>query len=118
MELKREQLEQLNTEQLVALIIELQGIIARQGGRIQALEDQLAKNSGNSGKPPSSDGLKKRRTESLREKGKRASGGQPGHEGHKLEVSTSPDAIMTHALTCCPHCATRLEGVAIAGIEK
>jgi transposase len=118
MELKREQLEQLNKAQLVEVIIGLQGIIAQQGARIQALEDQLAKNSGNSGKPPSSDGLKKPRTQSLRKKGNRASGGQAGHEGHQLEMTARPDEIITHRVACCPQCATRLEGVAVAGIEK
>lgn len=118
MELKREQLEQLNKEQLIEMMEELQGIIARQGARIQALEDQLAKNSGNSGKPPSSDGLKKARRQSLREKGKRASGGQPGHAGHQLEMTARPDEIIRHGVACCPQCATRLDRVAVSGIEK
>lgn len=118
MELKREQLEQLNKEQLVEIILQLQGIIAGQEARIQALEDQLAKNSGNSGKPPSSDGLKKARTQSLREKGKRASGGQPGHKGHHLEIVAQPDAVIGHRVENCPHCATCLEGVAVTGMEK
>lgn len=39
-------------EGLVAMIRQLEA-------RVQALEDQLAKNSRNSGKPPSSDGLEK-----------------------------------------------------------
>jgi hypothetical protein len=72
MELKADPLEQLNKEQLIEIIKELRA-------RVVQLKDQLAKNSGNSGKPPSSDGLNKPRTKSLREKGKRASGGQPGH---------------------------------------
>jgi transposase len=96
----------------------MQGIIARQGARIHTLEDQLAKNSGNSGKPPSSDGLKKQRTKSLREKGKRVSGGQSGHQGHQLEMTAQPDVIVGHALTSCPHCASRLEAVGVIGIEK
>jgi transposase len=51
--------------------------------RIQKLEDQLAKNSRNSGKPPSSDGYDQpvQRTKSLRKRSKRKSGGQLGHRG-------------------------------------
>ncbi len=111
MELKPDQLEQLNIEQLIGIIIELRELVVQ-------LKDQLAKNSENSGKPPSSDGLKKQRTKSLREKGKRASGGQTGHKGHQLETTATPDAIITHAVACCPQCATRLEGVAVSAIEK
>jgi hypothetical protein len=61
----RDALESLDKAELIALIVELheqvqamQGIIAQQATEIQALKDQLAKNSRNSSKPPSSDGLK------------------------------------------------------------
>lgn len=47
--------------------------------RVRELEGQLKKDSTNSGKPPSSDGLK-RKTRSLREKSGRRQGGQEGHK--------------------------------------
>ncbi|MEG4396312.1 DUF6444 domain-containing protein [Microcoleus sp. BROC3] len=52
--------------------------------KIAELERRLGLDSQTSSKPPSSDGLKKAdkiRTKSLREKGKRPSGGQFGHAG-------------------------------------
>jgi len=54
-------------------------IIERLEARIRELEQRLSKNSSNSSKPPSSDGLSKPpRTTSLRENGKNKSSGQPG----------------------------------------
>ena len=75
----REQLKRLDQESLIELILVLQEQLAAHQVLIQALQDQLAKDSRNSGKPPSSDGLKKRRNQSLRQSGKRPRGGQPGH---------------------------------------
>jgi transposase len=46
-------------EAMVALVGSLIRVVQALSERVQALEDQLAKNSSNSGKPPSSDGLKK-----------------------------------------------------------
>ncbi len=115
----REQLETLDKDSLIRLILEMREQMVQMASRLQALEDQIAKNSGNSGKPPSSDGLKKKPApKSLREKGKRKSGGQPGHEGHTLSMVEQPDQMVCHGLETCPHCAADLGGVAVTGSEK
>ena len=44
---------------LLAKIAELEEIVKQQASRIVELERRLSKNSSNSSKPPSSDGLKK-----------------------------------------------------------
>jgi hypothetical protein len=69
------QLEQVDKESRLAIIIALQKQLVEQAALIQELRDQLAKNSRNSGKPPSSDGLKKPQTRSLRRKTGRRNGG-------------------------------------------
>jgi transposase len=116
-------------EAIIALILELvenwvgiiqeqqetlqqqQETIVRLEARVQALEDQLAKNSQNSSKPPSSDGLKKPRTRSLRKPSGKQSGGQPGHEGHTLKLSANPDDVQIHRVERCQHCQWGLETV-------
>ena len=86
--------------------------------RVDKLESQLAKNSTNSSKPPSSDGLKKPKPKSRREKGKRQSGGQMGHKGETLTMVDTPDAVVVHPLAVCKHCQHDLSGVAVAGRVK
>ena len=114
-EFDRDQLEKLDKEDLILIILALQeqvqGLqqaVAKQATEIQELRDQLAKNSRNSGKPPSSDGLKKPRTGNLRRKSGRRSGGQEGHPGHTLKMVEEPDHIEVHKASECPECAADL----------
>ena len=109
----------LEKENLVAIILELREVISQQAARIQVLEDQLAKNSQNSGKPPSSDGLKKMpRRRNLREKGQRKTGGQKGHPGHTLKMVAKPDHVERHPAQTCPHCQADLQQVAATSMER
>src|ERR1700722_10905516 len=85
---------------------ELRAMIAVQNARIAELERQLGLNSGNSDKPPSSDGLKKKpaRVSSLRERSGKQPGGQPGHPGKTLRRSETPDATIDHFPRICSGC--------------
>lgn len=116
--LERSQLEQWDKSTLIELIMVLQAQLVEQGKQIQKLSDQIAKNSQNSSKPPGSDGLKKLKTKSLRPRGEKRYGGQPGHKGDTLQMVTAPDAIIEHPVTSCPHCQADLSQVEAAGYAK
>jgi transposase len=83
--------------------------------KIAELERRLGLDSTTSSKPPASDGLKKSseiRTRSLREKGKRPSGGQIGHPGQTLEQVLEPEEIVEHPTPCsCPGCGCNVSTV-------
>ena len=120
----RERLEQLYQESLALIealrqqVAGLQEQIAAQQALIQQLQDQLAKDSHNSGKPPSSDGLKKGRRKSLRKSGQRPRGGQRGHKGRTLLQVAEPEHVVVHGLAGCPQCQTELTDVAVQGHVK
>ena len=79
--------------------------------RIHELEGQLAKDSHNSSKAPSSDGPRRKRR-SQRHPSEKPTGGQPGHAGHSLMQVASPDEVVRHRPLVCAHCQQPLEGVA------
>src|ERR1039458_4978836 len=81
--------------------------------QIADLERQLAtrkKNSTNSSKPPSSDGLAgaQRRRCSPRKKSGRKPGGQPGHMGQERQRVEKPDRTEEVLPLQCKHCGTAL----------
>jgi transposase len=78
--------------------------------RVLELEARLSKDSHNSHKPPSSDGLKK--TSSLRKSSGKRPGGQPGHKGAGLERVSVADIVVEHRLPT--HCTC---GVPLAAIQ-
>jgi transposase len=84
------------------------------------LRRQLDKNSSNSSKPPSSDGLKKppRVLGSLRGKSDKPSGGQKGHGGDTLKQVVEPDLIERHEAQACGHCLSGLTRAMAAGVER
>src|SRR5215469_13713884 len=87
-------------------IAEQQERIARQQERIAELERRLGLNSSNSGKPPSSDGLRKNpiRVRSLREPSGKKPGGQKGHPGETLRQVENPDVVVDHYPGACSSC--------------
>ncbi len=78
---------------------------------VKDLRGKLAKNSKNSSKPPSSDGLKKPQPKSLRKPSGKKPGGQQGHAGTRLEMVEQPDHIVSHTVDECRQCGCSLESV-------
>lgn len=62
------------------------------------------KNSRNSSLPPSKDENRPLRTKSLREQTGKKPGGQPGHEGNTLKMTSAPDKIVEHIPHYCNCC--------------
>ena len=108
------------SSQLQALIEGLRNEIAALKQEVADLRRQLGKNSDNSSKPPSSDGLgkKPRIAGSLRGSSDKKSGGQAGHKGDTLRRTETPDIIRTHTAATCAHCRARLTTKMATGVEK
>lgn len=87
----------------------LRQTVAALTAHVAELERRLGLNSSNSGKPPSSDGLKKPpRTKSLRESSDKPPGGQKGHPGETLRQVAEPSVILDHYPERCLRCGSAL----------
>lgn len=99
-ELAREQAENASLRQLLEEVLR----------RLGEVEGKLAKDSHKSSKPPSSDGLLRKRV-SLRKKSEKKSGGQAVYPGRTLVAVETPDEVLRHRPVACQHCQQPLEEV-------
>lgn len=86
--------------------------------RVQQLEDQKAKDSHNSSKPPSSDVGRKKSKGSLRKKSDRRVGGQKGHKGSTLKMVEEPDREIVHPVERCEDCEISLVDEPVSGYVR
>lgn len=84
---------------------------------VKELEDCLAKNSHNSNKPSSSD-TNRSQPRGQRTASDKKPGGQPGHAGHTLRMSETPDQIVIHSPVQCGSCGRSLTKVAAQEYER
>lgn len=96
---------------LTKQVSEMNQTIKELNQTIKELQEQLNKNSKNSSKPPSSDGLKKpsvNKDRSLRQKSGKKQGAQEGHNGKYLAVIADPDFIESHMHSDCESCPSHI----------
>jgi len=102
-----------------ALEDEVAGLKAQLGKaneEITRLKAQVAKDSHNSSKPPSSD--MHREPKNLREKSRKPNGGQPGHHGHTLHRVENPDYVSIHKLHGQCRCGRTLNSGKLLGYTR
>ncbi len=91
--------------------------LAAAQGRVSELERRLLTNSGNSHKPPSSDGFSKPAPKRKASSGRRP-GGQPGHKGTTMSLVETPDRVEHHHPGSCAGCGASLAGAASEGYVR
>ena len=110
-----------------AVMVELRAANAEQArviealtARVAELERQLGRHSGNSSKPPSSDGLAKPPAPGRERRagaGGRRPGKQPGAPGAHLAQVGDPDAVVVHRPAVCGGCGGDLTLAPVVGVE-
>lgn len=91
-----------------ALIAELRLEISLLKEEVLELKAKLTKNSTNSHKPPSSDGYAKSKP-AIPKDSTKLLGGQSGHIGKTLEMSSIPDETVKHFALICANCSANLK---------
>jgi transposase len=89
------------------LIQKQMAVIAVLENRVKELERRLGQNSGNSHRPPSSDGFKKKPA-LVGKQHKR--GGQDGHKGNTLKMVERPDSVVALKAEVCSGCGEAIDG--------
>jgi transposase len=103
---------------LAALVVSLRRELAEARERIAELEARLKQTPRNSSRPPSSEGLAKPASRSLRKKSGRKPGGQDGHKGTTLAQVARPDREIRHEPGCCGNCGAGLAGRPVTAVER
>jgi transposase len=106
-----EELSALPAAELAARLAEAYRLIAELTARVEELERQVRRDSSNSSRPSSSDSpYKKGRDRSLRERGRRMPGKQPGEPGTTMKLVEDPDERIECPPAACRGCGTDLAG--------
>jgi transposase len=115
----QERIAQLEAENVAKerCIAHLREQVAALEAQVQHLLRRVAKDSHNSSKPPSSDGLS-RRPHRQRVRSGRKPGGQPGHPGQTLAQVAVPDIQVSHRPDVCSACQCPLEAGAGLVVER
>lgn len=107
---------QATVEELLKIIKKQQELIEELYAKVDMLEQKIRilenrKNSNNSHVPPSKDENRPARNQSLRLPSGKKPGGQPGHEGKTLEMSSTVDKVIQHIPEFCNCCGNDLSGM-------
>ncbi len=95
-------------------------LIATLQARVAELERRLGRDSSNSSKPPSSDGLGKPAPADRRadeQAGRRRPGKQPGAPGAHLAQVAIPDEVVEHLPERCGGCGAELADAPVVGVQ-
>jgi len=106
--------------ELTGQVERLTGQVEHLSGRVGELERQAGKDSSTSSRPPSSDSPygKKSAGRSLRERGKRRPGKQPGDPGTTMNLIDNPDERFEFPPAVCRGCGAGLAGEPVAAQRR
>jgi transposase len=104
-------------EKLMAVQEGFIGQLEKAQSQIEELKGRAGKNSHNSHKPPSSDGLR-RKSHSRRKPSGKPSGGQSGHSGETRALAEKADEIIIHRPDRCEQCGETLQQTPGQQVER
>jgi transposase len=105
--------------ELTAQAEQLSAQVGRLAVRVDDLERQVRRDSSTSSRPPSSDSpYKKGADRSLRERGKRRPGKQPGDPGTTMNLVDDPDERLEFPPAACCGCGACLAGVPVTAQRR